>query len=158
MELTFVYNTRWPEIPSVVELMAEQWEAVGVRTVLEGSGFAAYSERIAQKNASQGFDVLWQSANYSVPSVLTAFIAGPTPPTGNNFSAIVNPEFDALVAESANFTGTEACGVWEQAETELYASADYVPFAMRPDITYAQGVEAAFSNILMAPSFTLAQD
>jgi peptide/nickel transport system substrate-binding protein len=160
LELTFVYNTRYPEIPSVVELMAEQWEAVGVRTVLEGSSYAAYAERIVQKNASQGFDVLWQSANYSVPNVLAAFIAGPTPPTGNNYSAIVNPEFDALVAESAKFTGTEACGAWEQAEAELYASADYVPFAMHPEVTYAQGVEAAFGNNrwVLGPSFTLVQD
>ena len=64
------------------------------------------------------------------------------PPQGNNYGAISNPEFDKIVAESAAFSGVEACPSWEAAESEMYASAAYVPISMRTDVAFGQGVKA----------------
>lgn len=147
LTLNFAWNTRWPETAATAEMMAEQWDEIGVEVEQSGSEYAIFIEQIRADNAPSDLDVFWIASNYSVPSVLSAFISGPTPPTGNNFAAISNPDFDALVAETTDFTGSEACGAWEKAEAEMYASADYVPFAMRPDVTYGRGVEATLNDV-----------
>ncbi|MDQ0643439.1 ABC transporter substrate-binding protein [Microbacterium murale] len=153
LTLNFAWNTRWPETSATAEMIAQQWGEIGVEVAQEGSDYAIFNEKIRAENAASDLDVIWIASNYSVPSVLTAFLSGPTPPTGNNFAAISNPDFDALVAETTQFTGADACGAWEDAEAEMYASADYVPFAMRPDVTYANGVEAKIPD--MYSSFIL---
>ena len=94
------------------------------------------------EGAPSEFEVIWLAANYSVPNVLASFVSGDAPPVGNNYAAISNPDFDAIVAEAAELTGSEACATWEEAESEMYASADYVPFAMRPDVMYSRGIDA----------------
>lgn len=155
LSLNFAWNTRWPENAATAELIAEQWAEIGVEVNQDGAEYAIFNEKIRAENAASDIDVIWIASNYSVPSVLTSFLSGPTPPAGNNFAAISNPDFDALVAETSQFTGEEACGAWESAEAEMYASADYVPFAMRPDITYGRGIEAKISDMQM--SFILVQ-
>lgn len=160
LTMKLVYNTRWPETASTVELIQKQWEAVGVQVDLEGSDYNAFSEKVYAPNASQDFDAVWLSANYNVPNVLSAFISGPTPPKGNNMAAIENPDFDKLVAQTSKYTGTDACGAWEKAEAEMYASADYVPFAMRPDVTYSKGVHSSLGTSLdgpLGPAITMVQ-
>jgi peptide/nickel transport system substrate-binding protein len=139
--LHFAWNTRWPENAATAELIAEQWAEIGVGVEQDGAEYAVFTETVRAENAAADVDVIWLASNYSVPNVLSSFVSGVTPPTGNNYAAISNPEFDALVAEASEFTGSEACALWEQAEAEMYASADYVPFAMRPDVTYSQGIE-----------------
>jgi peptide/nickel transport system substrate-binding protein len=91
--------------------------------------------------------------------VLASFVSGPTPPQGNNYAGVSNPDFDEIVAESSSLTGAEACGSWEQAESAMYAAADYVPFAMRPDITYGQGLDAMITpNGTMFTGLILVED
>lgn len=139
--LHFAWNTRWPETAATAELIAEQWAEIGVGVEQNGAEYAVFTETVRAENAAADVDLIWIASNYSVPNVLSSFVSGATPPTGNNFAAISNPEFDALVADASEFTGSEACDLWERAEAEMYASADYVPFAMRPDVTYSQGIE-----------------
>lgn len=140
--LEFAWNTRWPENSSAAELMAEQWAAIGVGVNHDGTDANAFLERIATEGASSELDVIWLASNYSVPNVLATFVSGPVPPSGSNYAAVSNPDFDDIVAETASSTGAEACGGWEQAESVMYEAADYVPFGVRPDITYGQGVDA----------------
>ncbi len=157
LSLKLTYQTRWPETASTTELIKEQWEAVGAEVELEGSEYNAFSEKVFAEGASSNFDAVWLAANYNVPNVLSAFVAGPTPPDGSNMAALSNPDYDALVEEASNFTGQEACDVWEQAEAEMYSSADYVPFATRPSVTYSRGVQATIPENLIAPAFLLVQ-
>ncbi|RZT66452.1 peptide/nickel transport system substrate-binding protein [Microcella alkaliphila] len=159
LTLHFAWNTRWPETSATAELIAEQWAAVGVGVEQDGSEYGVFIERVRAENAASEIDVVWHAANYSVPNVLTSFVAGPVPPTGNNYAAISNPEFDALVGEASQYTGAEACATWEQAESEMYSSADYVPFAMRPEVTYSRGIEATLGGAWdTATSFILVQE
>lgn len=76
---------------------------------------------------------------------------------GNNAGAVRHPDYDALVEQSSEFTRQEACSTWEKAETEMYTSADYVPFAIRPDVLYTKGVKVTIPENLIAPSFLLVQ-
>jgi len=153
LNLHFAWNTRWPENAATAELIAEQWAAVGVGVEQDGAEYAIFNEKVRAENASSDIDVTWIASNYSVPSVLTSFLSGATPPKGNNFAAVSNPAFDALVAKTSQFTGKDACPAWEAAEAEMYASADYVPFAMRPDITYGRGIAPKIND--MYTSFLL---
>lgn len=142
LELDFAWQTRWTENAATAEMIGQQWAEIGVKVKQDGSDYGAFSEKVFAEGASSVFDVMWIAPNYPVPNVLASFFSGAVPPEGNNIGAISNPEFDKLVAESAAFSGAEACPSWEAAESEMYASADYVPFAMRSDAAYGQGVKA----------------
>lgn len=141
LTLNFAWNTRWPETSSTAELMAEQWSKIGVGVTQHGSDSNAFLEKINSPGAAEDLDVIWLASNYPVPSVLATFISGPVPPAGSNYAGIENAEFDTNVEAASKFTGADACASWEKAEASLYASADYVPFAVRPDITFGQSVK-----------------
>ncbi|WP_167854484.1 ABC transporter substrate-binding protein [Brevibacterium sp. S111] len=141
LTLDFGWYTRWPETSSTAELMAEQWSKIGVGVKHHGTDAGAFLEKINSPGAAEDFDVIWLASNYSVPNVLATFVSGPVPPKGSNYAGISNPDFDARAEEASQVTGKEACGSWEKAEAAMYQSADYVPFAVRPDITFGQGVK-----------------
>ena len=50
---------------------------------------------------TRAWDVFLAALNLDVPSLAVPFVSGPQPPDGVNFSAVANPEYDALVAEAA---------------------------------------------------------
>ena len=141
LTLDFGWYTRWPETSSTAELMAEQWSKIGVGVKHHGTDAGAFLEKINSPGAAEDFDVIWLASNYSVPNVLATFVSGQTPPKGSNYASISNPQFDKEVKEASKLSGKEACGSWEKAEASMYQSADYVPFAVRPDITFGQGVK-----------------
>lgn len=155
LTIHLTYNTRWPETANTTELMKQQWEAVGAQVSLDGADSNAFLAALNTEGSYEGFDATWLASNYYVPSVLAAFVSGPTPPNGNNYAGIQNAEFDRYVQESADLVDAEACGAWEQAEGAMYRAADYVPFAMRADVLYGRGVEATITENLIAPAFIL---
>lgn len=140
--LDFAWQTRWAENAATAELMGEQWAEIGVGVNHLGTDYGAFMERVAKDGSASELDVIWVAPNYPVPNVLASFFSGPAPTAGNNYGAVANPEFDKLVTESTKYTGEAACASWEAAEKEMFASADYVSFAMRPHVTYGRGVEA----------------
>ena len=140
--LDFAWQTRWAENAATAELMADQWAEIGVGVTHYGTDYGAFMERVAKEGSASELDVIWIAPNYPVPSVLSSFFSGPAPTGGNNFGEVSNPEFDRLVGETVELTGADACGAWEVAEAEMFASADYVSFAMRPDVTYGRGIKS----------------
>lgn len=158
LNLTFAWNTRWPETSATAELIAEQWAKIGVGVNHEGTDAGAFAEKVTSEGAAENLDVIWLASNYSVPNVLSTFVSGPLPPKGSNYAGIENSEFDALVAGASKKTGKDACGDWEKAEAQMYAAADYVPFAMRPDITFGTGVKNSMAkNWTMVNGITLVE-
>ena len=82
----------------------------------------------------------------------------PQPPDGVNFSAVANPEYDALVAEASALTGAEACEVWNAAEAELYAQMNILPLAATTAPSFGNGAEFAFGRIgIIANSLRLVE-
>ncbi|GAA2845532.1 peptide/nickel transport system substrate-binding protein [Leucobacter komagatae] len=138
--LEFAWQSKGAEIASTAEMMADQWAEIGVGVNHDGSEYGAFIEKISTPGAASKIDVMWLNANYPVPSALMVYFTGETPPKGNNFAALKNPKFDELVKKANNSTGAEGCKAWEAAEGEMYASADYVPFAMMSHPTFAQGI------------------
>lgn len=158
LTLHLSYNTRWPETANTTELIKQQWEEIGAQVTLDGGDSNAFLAELNTEGSNESFDATWLSSNYYVPSVLAAFVSGPTPPNGNNYAGIQNAEFDRYVEESSNLVDAEACGAWEQAEAAMYQAADYVPFAMRADVLYGRGVQATIEENLMAPAFILVDE
>ncbi len=100
---------------------------------------------------SRAWDVFLASLNLDVPSVAVPFVSGAQPPDGVNFSAVVNPEYDALVAEASALTGEEACAVWNAAEEALYAEMNILPFAATPFPIFGNGAEFALGRAGVDP-------
>lgn len=147
LELDFAWQTRWAENAATAEMIGEQWNAIGVKVNQHGSDYSAFSEKVFTPGAASEYDVMWIAPNLSVPNTLAKFFSGPATPEGKNIGQVKNAKFDSLVADASEFSGAEACASWEKAESEMYRAADYVPFAMRADSAYGNGIEKKFDNV-----------
>ena len=107
-----------------MELAMAQWQELGVDVQLQGVDQAQFNTIAFETRA---WDVFLAALNLDVPSLAVPFVSGTQPPDGVNFSAVANPEYDALVAEASALTGAEACEVWNAAEAELYAQMNILP-------------------------------
>lgn len=145
LELDFAWTTRWPENAATVEMMADMWSEIGVSVNLDGGDHGAYTENVFSDGAIDHYEVMWIGLNHFIPGPLAAYVSGDTPPGGNNFAAIDNAEFASALDEAADLSGADACDAWEQAEAAIYSTADLVPIAMQPDVTYSQGVQGAIA-------------
>ena len=131
------------------------WQELGVDVQLQGVDEAQFSTIAFETRA---WDVFLAALNLDVPSVAVPFVSGPQPPDGTNFSAVANPEYDALVAEASALTGAEACEVWNAAEAELYAQMNILPFAATTAPWFGNGAEFALGRIgIIANSLRLVE-
>ena len=138
-----------------MELAMAQWQELGVDVQLQGVDEAQFSTIAFETRA---WDVFLAALNLDVPSVAVPFVSGPQPPDGVNFSAVANPEYDALVAEASALTGAEACEVWNAAEAELYAQMNILPFAATTAPFFGNGAEFALGRIgIIANSLRLVE-
>ena len=138
-----------------MELAMAQWQELGVDVQLQGVDEAQFSTIAFETRA---WDVFLASLNLDVPSVAVPFVSGPQPPDGTNFSAVANPEYEALVAEASALTGEEACEVWNAAEAELYAQMNILPFAATTAPFFGNGAEFALGRIgIIANSLRLVE-
>ena len=87
-----------------------QWQELGVDVQLQGVDEAQFNTIAFETRA---WDVFLAALNLDVPSVAVPFVSGPQPPDGVNFSAVANPEYDALVAEASALPGRRRarCGM-----------------------------------------------
>ena len=107
---------------------------------------------------TRAWDVFLAALNLDVPSLAVPFVSGAQPPDGVNFSAVANPEYDALVAEASTLTGAEACEVWNAAEAELYAQMNILPVAATTAPWFGNGAEFAFGRLgIIANSLRLVE-
>ncbi|MDI6022094.1 ABC transporter substrate-binding protein [Leucobacter sp. UT-8R-CII-1-4] len=139
--LNFGWSTRWAENAATAEQIGDQWTKIGIKVNHVGSDAGAFNEKLFTEGSGEEFDVMWIAPNYPVPTVLGYYFMGATPPQGNNFAGINNEKFNELVAATSEYAGAEACDAWEKAEAEMYSSVDYVPFAMRTESAYGNGVK-----------------
>ena len=153
LELNFAWQTRWPENAATAEMIGEQWKAVGVKVNQEGSDYSAFAEKTSVPGAASKYDVMWIAPNYAVPDVLSNFFSGPAAPAGKNLGEVKNPEFTRLAEEASSFSGSDACPSWQAAENEMYRAADYVPFAMREDVVYGNGIARMFDDATLDQYF-----
>jgi peptide/nickel transport system substrate-binding protein len=132
-----------------MELATSIWQDLGVDVQLQGVDEAQFNTLAFE---SRAWDVFLAILNVNDPSQAVAFVSGTQPPQGVNFSAVSNPDYDALVAEASALTGEEACAVWNSAEEALYAQMNILPFAANTLPTFGNGAEFALGGLGLIPT------
>jgi peptide/nickel transport system substrate-binding protein len=143
------YPTSIENSPLSMELAMAQWQELGVDVQLQGVDDAQFNTLVFE---SRAWDVFLAAVNFDVPSLAVPFVSGAQPPDGVNFSAVVNPEYDELVAEASTLTGDEACAVWHAAEEALYAQMNILPFAATTLPIFGNGAEFALGRLGLIPT------
>ncbi|NYV77212.1 ABC transporter substrate-binding protein [Streptomyces sp. UH6] len=116
-----------PTLPSVAELMARDWTALGADVELVTESLPALVNAMYR---SADFDVVVGSTpGFALPVGFVPFFSGPAPARGLNFAAVSNPEYDALVARALRTTDTAGCDIWNRAAAALFRSAAALPIA-----------------------------
>ncbi|MDH6127512.1 ABC transporter substrate-binding protein [Kitasatospora sp. GP82] len=114
-------------LPSVAELMAREWTALGADVRLVSEGLPALVNAMYQTG---DFDVVIGSTpGFLLPAGFVPFFSGPPPAQGLNFAEVADPAYDALVAQALQETDTTGCGTWNRAAAALFRSADALPIA-----------------------------
>ncbi|MGW4566754.1 ABC transporter substrate-binding protein [Streptomyces sp. NPDC004561] len=114
-------------LPSVAELMAVTWQALGVDVDLVGESRNAVVQAMY---TSGDFDVVvGSSPGPQLPAQLVPYFSGPPPSRGLNFAHVANRSYDRLVALALREPGTAGCADWNRAAAALFRSADALPVA-----------------------------
>ncbi|KJK58011.1 ABC transporter substrate-binding protein [Saccharothrix sp. ST-888] len=131
-----------PTLPSVAELMARTWTALGADVRLVSESLPALVNAMYQTG---DFDVVIGSTpGFALPVGFIPFFSGPPPAQGLNFAGVANPEYDALVAQALQETDTAGCDTWNRAAAALFRSADALPIADGHSTVY--GCRTAFAT------------
>ncbi|MBL8092976.1 MAG: hypothetical protein JNL73_02315 [Anaerolineales bacterium] len=143
LELRYVTTTR--ELRKNVQaVVAQQWEAVGIRADLRNveadQFFAGYADQ--GPVAIGDFDVAeWSDLPTSFPDPdasekwRCADIPTDDNPSGQNQGGYCNPEFDKLLEEQSRITDADArIAVYEQIQQMMYDDVAYIGLWLDPDL------------------------
>ncbi len=121
------------------ELVAQQWQAIGVKVKLSADSATTFSQVMYQTG---DYDVYMQGFGYNLPSQMVSYLSGQAPPKGTNLSGIRNKDYDTLTAKANTLVPPAACTYWDQAEQALWRDVDIVPVAKRPAYHYLKNALA----------------
>ncbi|MDR1800124.1 MAG: ABC transporter substrate-binding protein [Bifidobacteriaceae bacterium] len=122
---------------AAAELILEQWQAAGFTVETQELDTTRMSEVLF---GSGDWDVAWEPINLNSPDQVVSFISGPGVAEGGaNFSSIANEAYSAAVTEALAKTGADSCSSFQAAEQAMYQAADFVPWAVRPNMIYYSG-------------------
>lgn len=123
----------------MAELVAQRWEAIGVKVNLNAGNLASLTEALFE---TYDWDVYQTGAEFTRPDQAVPWVSGPVPPEGVNYAGIDNPEYTELVAQAQATALPDACEYWNQAEQALWRHLDFVPLGELPLFYYLQGAQA----------------
>ncbi|WP_137295599.1 ABC transporter substrate-binding protein [Nocardioides dongxiaopingii] len=123
---------------AAAELAVQRWDEVGVQATATSQNETTLTDTIF---SGGDWDVAWVALNVNAPDQLVPFLSGAAAPDGTNFAGIDNAGYEAAVQEASAVQGTEGCATWLEAESQLIANADIVPFANNVVRTYGNGAE-----------------
>lgn len=124
LTIKFIYDAATPTHGPAAELVKQNWDELGVTTELHANSPTDWSEQLF---STWDWDTGFVQLAPGAPTVLSTFF-GATPEEGGlNFMFVHNDEYDALAAEARQASPEEACGLWQQAETELIERVDVFP-------------------------------
>lgn len=90
------------------------------------------------------YDVtVFPGAGTNVPSANMAFVAGPKPPQGTNYSYASDPIADADLAAALSASEADRCRAWSKLQIQLLANFDVLPLAAPTFATFTQANVAA---------------
>jgi peptide/nickel transport system substrate-binding protein len=138
IDLVYIPTTSAFNKPTV-ELLAQQWRAIGVRVNIRG---LALTQVVDVLYKSRNWDVYLSGWQFSLPSQLVPYLSGTVPPDGLNISGIRNADYDRLAAKAVTLLPAEGCAYWNQAEQSIVGALDVVPISSRMDYWFAQHAAA----------------
>lgn len=114
-------------LPSVAELMAVTWRALGVDVDLVSESSNAV---VHAMYGTGDFDVVvGSSPGPQLPAQLVPYFSGPPASGELNFAHVTNPAYDRLVDQALESPGDTGCADWNRAAAALLRSADVLPVA-----------------------------
>lgn len=153
-KFTFLYSSAaGAAVSAAAELAVQEWTAAGAEVTSKGVDETALQGAIF---GTGDWDIAWVPLNVSSPDQLVPFLSGPgMADGGTNFSGIDNADYSAGVADASKMNGTEGCDTWLDAESNLVAAADIVPFANNVVKTFGNGAEFDYPGTLMPTSIRM---
>ncbi len=143
LAVTMMYLTNGGStVKSAAELAAKTWTDFGVQMTLRGVTVSEFSNTLF---STGNWDVEWGVTYPQVPTQLMPRASGPEPPAGRNFAGIRNQHYARLAGMTDASAST--CRDWNQAETNLYATAAIVPLADMEVPVFANGATFAVGGI-----------
>lgn len=150
LTVTLMYQVGSEQTVSAVELIAQEWKAIGVNAVLPGYEEGPWTQILT---VTSDYDVAYSSINLEFPFQYSDFFGGPSPQNGgDNFGDIHNPQFEKLSAQALGTLGTAGCALWVQAQKALMHRADVIPISVIDNPYYLYRVTAQASGILLVPT------
>ncbi len=132
------------------ELMAQRWQALGVRVRMAGKTGAEIGKALME---TSDYGVYIEAGGFNLPIQMVPFLSGENPPKGQNFSGIKNAHYGALAAKATAMVAPAACPYWNQAEQTLYRDLDILPVSNRAKVYYLNGAEAeVMSSYIAVPT------
>ncbi len=148
LAVKFLYNSAMgPEGTAAAEYAAKQWEALGITVDVLAQDSTALQTVIFTPGGD--WDITWIALNVSSPDQLIGFMSGDAP---TNFAHIDNDAYTAGVADASTMIGSEGCPTWLDAESNLVADADVIPFANTVLNTFGNGAEFTMSGSITPTS------
>ncbi len=138
IDLVYIPTTSVFNKPTV-ELLAQQWKAIGVQVTVRG---LALTQVVDVLYKSRNWDVYLSGWQFTLPSQLVPYLSGPVPPSGLNISGIRNANYEKLAAKAITTLPAQGCTYWNQAEQSIVGNLDVVPMSSRTDHWFAQHAEA----------------
>jgi len=115
LTINFIYDAASGGHASAGELVAEDWEQLGITTNLIAMDGAAWSEYLYE---TFDYDTGWIQIGVGSPVTQDLFYGGAFPEEGGlNFMGVDDEEYNAFADQArAAADADEACGYWQQAE------------------------------------------
>ena len=153
-KLTFLYSSAaGSAVAAAAELAVQQWEAAGASVTAKGVDETALQQAIF---GTGDWDIAWVPLNVNSPDQLVPFLSGPgLADGGTNFSGIDNADYAAGVEKASAMNGTEGCPTWLDAESQLVAAADVIPFANNAVKTFGNGAEFEYPGQFVPTSLRM---
>lgn len=153
-KLTFLYSSAaGSAVGAAAELAVQQWEAAGASVTAKGVDETALQQAIF---GTGDWDIAWVPLNVNSPDQLVPFLSGPgLADGGTNFSGIDNADYAAGVEKASAMNGTEGCPTWLDAESQLVAAADVIPFANNAVKTFGNGAEFEYPGQFVPTSLRM---
>ena len=124
LTIKFIYPQQGGDaLAAAAELLAQEWKALGVDITASVITATQLNDVLF---ASGDWDAGWVPVGVSLPTQLVGFLSGPAPAT--NFAHINNTAYTTDATKAAA-TGdvTQACALWNSAETALIKNIDVAP-------------------------------
>jgi len=156
LDINFIYDAGSTAHSSAAELVAEDWEQLGITTNLIAMDGAAWSEYLYE---TFDYDTGWIQIGVGSPVTQDLFYGGAFPEEGGlNFMGVSDDEYNGFADQArAAADADEACGFWEEAEKTVVENFHtfLLTGTIRP--TYMSGATFEITDYLQPVTIRMTQ-